>query len=158
MGNIKQGKPKGASGKAELIAREAEIIKLRRGGLTWDMIAERVGYSSGLTARAAYMRGMSRYVAPDVNEIRQLESERLDIAQSAVWGEVLKGDTQAIMALMRIMDRRAKLFGLDAPKDIHIKAEVGIYDRDTIDGEVRRLITLLAGSPQGSLDTQPSQN
>jgi hypothetical protein len=156
MANIKQGSPKGSAGKAEVVAREAEIIKLRRGGLTYDMIAEKMGYASASVARQAYQRGMERYVAPDVNEIRQLESERLDIAQAAIWQGVLSGDNQSVANLIKIMERRAKLFGLDAPKELNLRAEVITYDRNSIDGEVQRLVALLDSSSPRDVDTQLS--
>jgi hypothetical protein len=156
MGNVKQGKPKGAAGKAEVIQREAEIIRLRRGGLTWDMIAERTGYSSGLSARAAYERGMARYVQADVNELVQLESERLDIAQAAIWQNVLAGDNPSIISLMRIMERRAKLLGLDAAQNINLKAEVVTYDADGINTELANIIQLIHSSTSGNVDREIS--
>lgn len=30
----------------EVLAKEAEVLKLRRGGLTFDVIAQRVGYAN----------------------------------------------------------------------------------------------------------------
>jgi hypothetical protein len=32
--------------KPETLAKEAEVLKLRRGGLTWDLVGERVGLSA----------------------------------------------------------------------------------------------------------------
>jgi hypothetical protein len=89
-------------------------------------------------------------VYEDVDAIRQVEGERLDLMQSAVWGKALQGDLPAIQTLIRIMERRAKLLGLDQP--LRQQIEVTTYDGDSIDAEVRKLVELLNSGSQGSLD------
>ena len=140
--------------KPEVLDKEIEVVKLRRGGLTWDLIAERVGYGSASAAHAAYQRAAKRAVYEDVDAIRQVEGERLDLMQSAVWGKALQGDLPAIQTLIRIMERRAKLLGLDQP--IRQQIEVTNYDGDSIDDEVRKLVELLNSGSQGSLDAPTS--
>jgi hypothetical protein len=124
----------------DVLAKEAEVVKLRRGGLTWDLIAERVGYAFPSAAHAAYQRAAQRIVAEDIQAIRELETERLDLAQSAIWGKVLQGDNPSISNLLRIMERRAKLLGLDQPT--RIQAEVVTYDPDSVRAELARFIAL----------------
>jgi len=136
--------------KPEVLDKEIEVVKLRRGGLTWDLIAERVGYGSASAAHAAYQRAAKRAVYEDVDAIRQVEGERLDLMQSAVWGKALQGDLPAIQTLIRIMERRAKLLGLDQP--LRQQIEVTTYDGDSIDAEVRKLVELLNSGTQSSLD------
>ena len=101
--------------KPEVLEREAEVVNLRRQGLTWDMISERVGYASPSAAHFAYQRAARRIVQDGIEDIRKVEAERLDIAQAAIWGLVLNGDIPAVSALIRIQERRAKLLGLDQP-------------------------------------------
>ena len=137
--------------KPEVLAKEAEVVKLRRGGLTWDMIAERVGYNSPASAHAAYQRASVRIVQDDIEAIRKIETERLDMAQSAIWNKVLQGEISAVQALIRIQERRAKLLGLDQPFKQQI--EVTSYDGNSIDAEVARLVYLLDSGPQSALDT-----
>ena len=75
---------------------------------------------------------------------------------------MLQGDIPAVNALLKIMERRAKLLGLDQPFKQQI--EVTTYDGDTIDSEVRRLAELLRNvdsSPSGEValptgQTQPN--
>ena len=142
------------SPKPEDLAKDAEVVKIRRGGLTWDMIAERVGYNSPASAHAAYQRASVRIVQDDIEAIRKIETERLDMAQSAIWNKVLQGEIPAVQALIRIQERRAKLLGLDQP--FRQQIEVTSYDGNTIDAEVSRLVELLAGSTQGALDAPVS--
>lgn len=142
--------------------KEAEVLKLRRGGLTFDMIAERVGYANASGAYKAWKNGMKRVVHDDVETIRKTELDRLDIAQAAIWGDLtdtqnIDASTRAklILALVRIAERRARLLGLDMP--VKSQIEVNIYDRDTIDSEVSRLVTLLNSKPQSALDAPISE-
>lgn len=139
-----------------VIEREKRVLELRRGGLTFDLIAERVGYASASGAHKAYISACRRIVVEDVNAIRNAEIDRLDIAQAAIWGDVVNGvdaptRARAILALIKIMERRARLLGLDVPTKSQV--EVNIHDRDSIDAEVARLVTLLNSKPQSALDT-----
>ena len=141
MANAKGGRPRGGIPNPAVIAKEQEIVKLRRGGLPFDLIGERVGLSTS-GAQRAYERSLARVVKEDVDAIRQVETERLDLAQSAIWGKVLQGDNASIQSLIRIMDRRAKLLGLDQPT--RIQAEVITYDANSIESELARIYSTLA--------------
>jgi hypothetical protein len=147
--------PKGKSN-PEILEKEKRVLELRRGGLTFDLIAERVGYANASSAQKAYQRACSRVVYEDVVALRNTEMDRLDIAQAAIWNEVLQGTVSAVMALIKIMERRARLLGLDVP--IKTQLEVTHYDYDTIDAEVKRLVALLDSQPTRALDTPVSEN
>jgi hypothetical protein len=56
----------------------------------------------------------------------------------------MKGDDRAIGTIVRLMERRARLVGTDAPQ--RIQAEVVNYDgtRD-IDGDIERIVNILRG-------------
>lgn len=128
----------------EVLAKEAEVLKLRRGGLTFDVIAQRVGYANPGSAQKAYERSLNRITAEDVGIMRRAENDRLDMAQSAIWVKVLQGDNQSIANLLRIMDRRAKLNGLDVP--VRIQAEVVSYDIGSVDANIAAIVAELANS------------
>ena len=141
----------------QVLEREAKVLELRRGGLTFDLIAKQLGYSHASGAHKAYLNACKRIVLSDVVEIRNIETERLDIAQAAIWNGVIRGDIPSITILLRIMERRARLLGLDSPTRAQI--EVITYDTGTIDAEVQRLVDLL-GSQNGTtraLDTPTSE-
>lgn len=139
--------------KPETLEKERKVLEFRRGGLTFDLIAERLGYASASGAHKAYISACNRIVYEDVVEVRKSEMDRLDIAQAAIWGDLT--DTQntdantrarLVVALIKIMERRARLLGLDMPTKAQV--EVSIYDRDTIDDEVKRLVAILNSQPQ----------
>lgn len=142
------GKPRPDRVTPQVLQREAEVLRLRRQGLTWDMIADKVGYSNASGAHTAYKSALKRIIYSEVIEIRNVEQDRLDIAQSAIWPDVLQGDLPAINTLIKIMDRRAKLLGLDMP--IRVQQEVTVWNGDgQLDDEIQRLINQISDTSGG---------
>ena len=142
-------KPRPSRITPEVLEREAQVLRFRRAGLTFDMIAQRLGYSHASGAHKAYINACKRIVYSDVEEVRREEQDRLDIALSAIWPNVLRGDTPSIVAMVRIMERRAKLLGLDMP--VRVQQEVTVWNGDgDLDREIQDLISRVAsidGSP-----------
>jgi hypothetical protein len=56
-------------------------------------------------------------VQEPAEDLRRLEAERLDAALPALMEKVLRGRLRAIYTMLRIMERRARLLGLDASPD-----------------------------------------
>ena len=129
---------------ADLLAKEAKVLDLRRAGFTFQRIAEEVGYNQASGAQRAYNRIMARHIPQAPEEHRQQELDRLDRMQVALWPRAMKGDDKAINTIIRLMERRARLVGIDAPT--RIQAEVVNYDgnRD-IDGDIERIVNLIRG-------------
>ena len=59
---------------------------------------------------AAYDR-LTRERTLLADEVRRLELERLDQLQLGLWLKACKGDVSAVLGVLRIMQRRAKLLG-----------------------------------------------
>lgn len=126
----------------QAVEKERQVIELRRAGATFDDIARAVGYKEPSGAHAAYKRALKRTLTDaGTEELREQELDRLDRMQRAVWPKVMQGDVQAITAALRLMDRRARLLGLDAPT--RIAATVETIDAASIDAEVQRLVAML---------------
>ncbi|MBE4761732.1 hypothetical protein [Streptomyces caniscabiei] len=123
----------------EVTVRRTALLKLRREGVRYD--DDRVGalgYSSPSDARKDFHRALEAHRAEEAAEVgiyRQQENERLDALLEAAWpratqpspvfdkdGEVIDHalDLRAVDTVIRLIDRRAKLNGLDMP----VKAEV----------------------------------
>jgi AraC-like DNA-binding protein len=124
-----------------VIDKERQVLELRRAGLTFDVIAQQVGYSNASGAYHAMRRAMQRTLNnAGSEEIRELEADRLDRLQRFAWPQAAQGDLRAIESVLRIMARRARLLGLDAP----IRQEVTTYEGGSdIDREVQRLVAIL---------------
>jgi AraC-like DNA-binding protein len=129
----------------ELVDKEMKVLDLRRAGLTWTRIAEEVGYADHTGAYAAYKRAIKRTMQQPADELRTQELDRLDRLQLAIWPNAMKGDTRAVLTIVRLMERRAKLTGLDMP--IKIEQDVTTWTGgDSIDRAVRDLAALLTAN------------
>ena len=146
----------------ELVDREMKVLELRRAGLTWQRIAEEVGYADHTGAYAAYKRAIKRTLQQPADELRQQELDRIDRLQLAAWPNAMKGDVKSILAIAKLMERRAKLTGLDMP--IKIQQDVTTWNGDeSIDRAVRELAALLTtndadGGGAGSMAEQTSES
>jgi len=139
--------------------REAAAVKLRMGGATY----EEIGASMGITAMAAYKavkRALARVITKtneDASELRTLELQRLDKLLLALWGRAVKGDDAAVDRVLRVMERRAKLRGLDAPVQVSgpgggpiaVKATIE-YDEDELREWEKIQLGKQASSEQGA--------
>lgn len=108
---------------AEVSERRAQAIALRIAGLEWQAIADRLGYASRGAACTDVTRALEANRKAEraaVEELRFVESQRLDRLQVAVWAQAIAGDAKAVEAVLKVMDRRAKLFGLDASKQMEV--------------------------------------
>lgn len=108
----------------ETLARERRVLELRRAGMPFDEIAQVVGYATRAPAHTAYKRALARKVEPVASEVRELEADRLDRLQMTWWPKAIAGDPIGLNAVLRIMERRAKLLGLDHADGIAERAQL----------------------------------
>src|SRR4030095_4029267 len=94
--------------------RQVEALRLRQAGATFTQIAATLGYSDRSGARNAVMAALVEHVHEPNNEMRALELHRLDALQLAHWQKALAGDCYATDRVLKVMERRAKILGLDA--------------------------------------------
>ena len=98
--------------------KQAKALELRKGGASYEIIAQMVPYKSAQAAHNAVDRVLRAMVIPLAEDVGKLELERLDMMFVALLPKIRAGDPEAIRAGIRIMDRRAKYLGLDAPLKI----------------------------------------
>lgn len=144
---------------AERIAqaeKEARIIELRRTGATWEFIAKVTGYANASGAYKAYQRALGKIVQPKIDELRAVEVDRLDRLQFAIWERAKDGDIKAIDAVLRILDRRTRILGLDAPTKI--QAEIVTYDGSILEEHTQRIIDLVRSTrvTESDMGSDPS--
>ena len=72
--------------------------------------------------------------AEEATTLRALEASRLDELQFAIWERAIDGDGAAISKVLAIMERRAKLLGLDEP----LRKETKVTAPDPQDAKFRR--------------------
>ena len=100
-----------------------------------------VGFNGPSGAWQAYERIKNEMIFESVDEARKLELMRLDELQFSLWDRAINGDLPAANCVLKIMDRRAKLLGLDKPD----KVEVNKWDftGEDIEGEVQKIVTMM---------------
>lgn len=165
---------------AAISARRAKLIAYRREGVRYDdpritgpESSTCLGYSSVQGASKDLIRALE--VARDAEKAeasvyRQQENERLDALLEAAWpratrphpvfskeGEVVgeELDMRAIDTVLRLMDRRAKLNGLDMPVKSEVTgADGGPLALSTADPD--KLAAIMAATSR--LDTPEPEN
>jgi hypothetical protein len=96
--------------------KDASAVRLRLGGHTFDEIAVKLGYTHRSAAAKAVGRAMAATIQEPTDELRRIEVERLDAMLKALWPAAQAGKWLAVDRILAVMDRRARLLGLDAPQ------------------------------------------
>jgi len=97
------------------VNKDLEILALRIQGLSQKSIAKKLDINSSTVSRSI-KRLTKEAVTPEVvDQLVLVELERLDKLTAAVWNNAMSGDDKAVNTALRIMERRARLMGLDAP-------------------------------------------
>jgi len=95
-------------------ARRIEALDLRLAGASYRQIAAQLGVSVR-TSFQDVQRALKATLQPAADEVRREEVLRLDRLLLAHWPASTRGDIAATNVALRIMERRARLLGLDVP-------------------------------------------
>jgi hypothetical protein len=103
--------------------RQEAAVALRISGATYTQIADRLEYGSASDARRAVEAALARSVGEDdVKQLRFLTARRLERLMRAVWPKATDPDDPEQLAAVRtgiaIVDRHARLYGVDAPQQM----------------------------------------
>jgi hypothetical protein len=154
---------------AQLLAtaeRRKEVLQLREAGATWEAIAETLesrhgtdALPSGWDKRYAWqdfqreLDKMQTEVEDRAKRVREMELKRLNRMQRALWEDALDGDTDAIRTIIRLMDRRADLLGMDEPDELDATVNGGRIDWSSVtDEQLDRVLD--EGEPLGDVLTK----
>ena len=105
---------------AAAVARAAQMLELRKAGMTYDRIGEALGVSKQAVHKSVTkaLREITSKAAESAEEIRSLELIRLDAMLAGLWAQAARGNLGAIDRALKIAERRAKITGIDAPTKI----------------------------------------
>jgi len=122
--------------KAVLIDHRARALHLRRGGLTFEEIATELKVDEKRARRLCSdaMEDARAQVAANAKELQAMEVSRLDAMMNSIWDAAMRGNLPVIDRVIKIMERRAKMLGLDAqerldgltPEEIALEAQRAI--------------------------------
>ena len=88
-----------------------------------------------------------------------MEGARLDRLHQAVWDAAINGDCYAIDRVLKLMERRAKLFGLDAPNKVaqtNVAGTESRYDQMTeeeVDARIEELVQKISDEQREDEDS-----
>lgn len=119
---------------------------MRTAGRRYDQIAADLGMTEA-AARTAVRRCLARLseaVDERARALREVEDARLDALVAALWPN--REDPKAAAVLVRIAERRAKLWGLDVDRggtDVHVHA-----------GNADRVVVVVPDNGRGPTDAR----
>lgn len=93
-------------------ARRTRAVELRCEGWTYDAIAEELGYAHRATVYAIIRKALASQEAGQTENLRELETERLDRLQAGLWSRAMSGDVASVTQVRRIIEARVRLLGL----------------------------------------------
>jgi hypothetical protein len=149
-----------------LAERDLRIFKMRQAGVAINEIARRFNMSSS-SVNASIRRQlekMNREALLAYPEVLRLELERLDALQQSIWPMTqhrrvttedgsemsVEPDMKAIQQVLSIMDRRAKLLGMEQ-NNVNIQLDVSNQQlpvRATLSGAENKALALSTFSPE----------
>lgn len=143
----------------ELLAeRDARIFALKKAGVSSREIAKRFDMTTSAISKAIQrqLEKLNQESRLNYVEVLRMELERLDALQASIWpmtqnrkqanpdgSEVtIEPDLKAVQQVLSVMDRRAKLLGMD-----RMNVNVSLGDSSSVAGQVK---IALAGSEKSS--------
>lgn len=111
------------------VARRRQVAQLRLAGWRdYEQIGRQLGVS-GRTIQRDFVWLDEQYRAAataDTAVLKGQQQERLEDAITGVWNDVRQGRWGAINVLLGLLERQAKLMGLDAPTRIKVDIEAEV--------------------------------
>lgn len=120
---MKKGSARGHE--AAAVMRREQALELRAAGMTYMYVAEKLGISKTQAWRDVQkaIKEVQEEYTENTKAIITIELKRLDRMLLALWTEAIKGNQGAIDRVVKIMERKSRLLGLDAPTKKEVKVE-----------------------------------
>lgn len=151
VGQPKRRRPRvnSSPGAIERWERDYKCVQMRRAEHDWDTIVAALGYASRGHAHKQFMSFMRAYPRDDVEEMRNLELDRIEKTCRALEPKIADGDVRAAEVWNKLSERRAKLMGLDKPE----RRELTVLSKDTVSAAIEKLnAEMTAKAAQHDLD------
>ncbi|MGQ3384497.1 hypothetical protein [Glutamicibacter sp. TV12E] len=103
---------------AEKHARRVKALQMRAARFTYQAIADRLYNGDRSNCHKDIKKAIEEREKEAVDEVVAQEIILLDQLSRPQIKKALEGDEKAVTVLLRIMERRAKFLGLDAPTQI----------------------------------------
>ena len=136
--------------------RRRKAVELRRAGASFRQIAATLGMaksSAHKTVKVA-LAELKQEVDDQAKLLQVQEADRLDRLQFNLWTRAVGGDVTAIQTVLKIMERRARLLGLDQPQKVaptNPQGDAPYHDGAMSDAELDARIAELEAKHRGGL-------
>lgn len=107
-----------------------EALELRKRGLNYTQIGEKLGCARSTACRyvLSELENLADKCREEAVHVRDLELQRLDDLYLIAYRAIIRGnDLAGIDRCLRIMERRAKLLGIDAAAKVDVQGLVDIH-------------------------------
>jgi hypothetical protein len=118
--------PKNSATSPKAIARQErklQALELRRIGYTYRAIGKEMGLNH-CTVLQMVVEAIAEIPRESAEAVLRLELARLDEMQSSIYTTAVEGDHNAILTVLRIMERRARLEGIERPAAMNVNAQI----------------------------------
>lgn len=126
--------------------KKRRILEMALAGIPLKQIADTLGYRNTATVADILRRLVDQSMSIDagaLEELRKTELSRLDRLQQAHWMNALRGDHRSTDMCLKIIDRRSRLLGLDAPQRVEATVSTDL------DREIESMLALLPKPAKG---------
>lgn len=141
---------------ASAAERPYRAYKKKLDGMTWADIAQEEGYpnqqAAAVDVRKYLEQGKALVTDYSRQQLIEIEADRLDKLQRAIWGLAMQGDLPAVAMSLKIMAHRAKILGLEADQragetsDARPVTIVVAPDSESYMAALERMATVAEGS------------
>lgn len=113
----------------ERVERQRVALELRLQGFSYARIAHQMGWASPSGPYRAVQAALKDVIREPAEQVRLMELGRLDAMLVAYWPLVEQGQVNAGGLVLRVMERRANLLGLDLARSVDMTAEIREWAR-----------------------------
>jgi hypothetical protein len=119
--------------------RRAQVLRLRLAGVPFDQIGQQLDPPvSRQRAHQLYRDALAQIVREPAEETVKADLERLDMLWRAVIARALAGSARHAEVGIRVLERRARMLGLDAPTRTELRMTV--EEVEALDHEIEALL------------------
>ena len=159
-------KVKGGQRKFLAQQKRKQALELRKGGATFDQIAQALNYKDASGARKAVKAAMDAIPQEAAEELKVVQVERYNHMLLTLWSKVQIGDERAINSALAVMDRLNDITGLRNGTGITVNVDASTHENAVVvidgnkDDYIAAMKRMVGVNPDGTnipqIDTTPA--